>query len=177
VRKYEYYEKLNSYVAVFCLGVLAGLVLVMSGVAGCNSTAPPSSLTQAQKNVSEPESKDSPLANRPGIVFEAWGIEVKTIMLSANGYMLDFRFKILDAEKARPLFGHDKHPVLVDQATGATLIVPAPPKSGPLRQTSYEPKQGRIHFILFANPGRLVKRGDKVNVVIGDFHAENLVVE
>jgi hypothetical protein len=29
----------------------------------------------------------------------------------------------------------------------------------------------------FSNPGRRVKRGDHVNVVIGSFHAENLVVD
>jgi hypothetical protein len=29
----------------------------------------------------------------------------------------------------------------------------------------------------FSNPGRVVKRGDRATVVIGDFHIEGLVVQ
>jgi hypothetical protein len=31
--------------------------------------------------------------------------------------------------------------------------------------------------VIFNNPGRLVKKGSRVTVVIGDFKAEGLVVE
>jgi hypothetical protein len=35
----------------------------------------------------------------------------------------------------------------------------------------------RTYFALFANPGRQIEAGDKVTVVIGDFRAEDLIVE
>lgn len=105
-----------------------------------------------------------------------WGVKVLPIRLSAEGYMLDFRYRVLDAEKAAPLFDRKIKPYLVDEATGAILVVPEPPKVGALRNTR-KPQPDRNYFILFANPGRYVQKGRKVTVVIGDFKAEHLVVE
>ncbi len=106
-----------------------------------------------------------------------WGIKVESIRLSSAGYMLDFRYRILDPQKAAPLLSRQVKPYLVDQESGSKLIVPAPPKVGSLRQKSYQPIPGKIYFVLFSNPGRLVKPGNKVTVVIGDFRAEDLIVE
>ena len=105
-----------------------------------------------------------------------WGVKVLPIRLSAEGYMLDFRYRVLDAEKAAPLFDRKIKPYLVDEATGAILVVPEPPKVGALRNTR-KPQPDRNYFVLFANPGRYVQKGKRVTVVIGDFKAEHLVVE
>ena len=105
-----------------------------------------------------------------------WGVKVLPIRLSAEGYMLDFRYRVLDAGKAALLFDRKIKPHLVDEATGAVLTVPEPPKVGALRNTR-KPQQDRNYFILFANPGRYIQKGKKVTVVIGDFKAEHLVVE
>lgn len=107
---------------------------------------------------------------------EQWGVKVLAIRLSAEGYMLDFRYRVLNPEKAAPLFDRKIKPHLVDQATGATMAVPEPPKVGALR-TTRKPQPDRTYFIMFANPGRHVQKGRMVTVVIGGFRAENLVVE
>ena len=107
---------------------------------------------------------------------ERWGIEISGIRLTSGGFMLDFRYRVIDAKKAAPLFVRAAKPYLIDQETGAKFMVPNPPKTGPLR-TSNEPQQGRVYWMFFANPGRYVKQGSKVTVVIGDFRAENLIVE
>jgi len=90
--------------------------------------------------------------------------------------MLDFRYRVIDAEKAAPLFDRKIKPHLIDEATGAKFAVPEPPKVGALR-TTRPPQADRNYFIIFANPGRYVKQGNKVAVVIGDFKAERLVVK
>ncbi|MEW6569797.1 MAG: hypothetical protein AB1390_01280 [Nitrospirota bacterium] len=104
-----------------------------------------------------------------------WGIQIDGIRLSAGGYMLDFRYRVIDPEKAQPIFDRKEKPYLIDQASGAKFMVPSPPKVGPLR-TSNPPQADRTYFILFANPGKYVKQGNKVTVVIGDFRAEDLTV-
>lgn len=140
------------------------LVLVVSAMAallnGCVSTT---------KNV-KPTTQKSLYENK-------WGVNVESIRLSSAGYMLDFRYRILDPEKAAPLLSRKVKPYLVDQESGSKLIVPVPPKVGSLRQKSYQPIPDKIYFVLFSNPGRLVKPGNKVTVVIGDFRAEDLIVE
>lgn len=107
---------------------------------------------------------------------ETWGIQIEGIRLSAAGYMLDFRYRVIDTEKAAPLFDRKTKPYLIDQTSGAKFMVPSPPKVGPLR-TSDPPQADKTYFILFANPGKYVKHGNKVTVVIGDFRAEDLTVE
>lgn len=105
-----------------------------------------------------------------------WGVEVMYVRESAAGFMLEFRFRVVDASLAAPLFNRATKPVLIVERNGATFAVPAPGKVGELRN-SETPENGQIYWMLFANPGNYVKPGEKVTVKIGDFLAEGLVVE
>ena len=67
-------------------------------------------------------------------------------------------------------------PVLIDPQAGVKLVIPELEQVGQLRQSSTV-IAGRSYWMAFSNSGRLVKRGDRVNVEIGPFHAEGLVVE
>lgn len=107
---------------------------------------------------------------------EKWGVRPLSIRQAAEGYMLDFRYRVTDEGKAAPLFSHKIKPYLIDQATGAVMAVPDVPKVGSMRSTR-KPLKDKNYAILFANPGKFIKPGNKVTVVIGDFRAENLVVE
>lgn len=106
-----------------------------------------------------------------------WGVQILGVRQTAKGYMLNFRFRVLDAEKAQGLFNRKDKPYLIDQASGARFIVPSPPKVGPLRSSGIKPRPNRNYFMFFANPGMYVKRGNKVTIVVGKFKAENLTVE
>ena len=108
---------------------------------------------------------------------ERWGIQVASLRVSGAGRMIDFRYRILDPEKAALLGDRNLKPVLIDQATHRKFGVPVAPKVGSLRQTSVKLTAGRIYFVLFGNTEQLIKSGSKVTVVIGDFRAENLTVE
>jgi hypothetical protein len=105
-----------------------------------------------------------------------WGIEIMFVRQTAAGYMLEFRYKVVDAEKAKALFERQTKPMLTHTRTGAKLIVPTPAKTGALRNTNL-PKDGNTYWMFFANPGQLVKSGEQVNIQIGEFLAENLVVQ
>lgn len=104
-----------------------------------------------------------------------WGVEVMHVRQTAAGYMLEFRYRVLDAEKAKPLFERRTKPVLTHAESGARLIVPTPAKTGALRNSN-TPIAGRTYWMVFANPGKLVKPGDHVSVDIGDFRLERAVV-
>jgi hypothetical protein len=108
---------------------------------------------------------------------EHWGIQVSGIRLSAAGYMLDFRYRVLDAGKAAPVLSRRVKPYLVVDANGAKLNVPNTPKLGLLRQVASGANPDRTHFMLFANPGQMVQAGSKVTLVMGDMKVENIVVQ
>jgi hypothetical protein len=105
-----------------------------------------------------------------------WGVEVLYVRTTAADYMLEFRYKVLDPEKAKPLFERQIKPLLTHVDSGTKLIVPTPAKTGALRNSN-PPLANHIYWMFFANPGQLVKPGEQVNVEIGDFVAERLVVQ
>lgn len=120
---------------------------------------------------------DATAAEDPSVqLAETWGVEVASIRLTANDHMIDYRYKVVDAAKAVDLFKRKIKPQLIHQETGKVLVVPDTAKVGPLRNSN-TPLEGRIYWMFFGNAGNLVKAGDKVTVLIGDFRVEDLVVE
>jgi len=138
----------------------AGVLLVLASAAA---------LAQAPTAGGEP-----PHPREKTLVKRVWGVEVLGVRRSTAGRMLEFRYKVIDETKASPLFVRKTKPVLLHAASGVQLNVASFAKVGPLRTTD-PPKQGRIFWMFFENPGALVKPGDRVSVVIGDFRADMLV--
>jgi len=105
-----------------------------------------------------------------------WGVEVLWVRLTSAGYMLEFRYKVLDAEKAKPLFVRQSKPVLIHEKTGSKMMVPSPSKVGALRNSN-TPKAGKDYWMFFANPGGYIKQGDLVSIQIGDYLQQHLIVQ
>ncbi len=110
---------------------------------------------------------------------ERWGVEVLGIRQSGAGMFLDFRFRVLDADKSLPLFDHRIKPYLVAEKSEIKLPIPQAAKVGSFRPTNRGKniKADKNYYMLFANPDRHVKVGEKVSVVIGDFKVEHLTVQ
>jgi len=109
---------------------------------------------------------------------EAWGIAPVSLRPTFGGTMLDFRFKVVDAEKARPLFDRKVKPYLFDPKSGVALGMPDDTKLGALRAGLRNPPiVGKLYYVLFSNGYETVKRGSKVHVVIGDCKLENVRVD
>ena len=105
-----------------------------------------------------------------------WGIDELRVRTVSSGSMLEFRYLVVDKEKAKPLAEKRAVPTLTVQRTGAKLIVATMEKIGTLRQVA-NPENGKEYFMMFQNQGRQVKSGDLVDVAIGEFHARGLRVE
>ena len=105
-----------------------------------------------------------------------WGVDQLSVRAVESGELIKFSYRVLDAEKAKTLNDKANEPALYDPAIHAKLVVPSLEKVGQLR-TSSTPEAGRIYWMAFSNPGRVVKRGDRVNVVIGRFQISGLLVE
>lgn len=115
-------------------------------------------------------------AHRGPYFVSTWGVDIIGVRLIASGWMLQFKYRVVDARKARPLLSSHAKPYLVDRASGATLAVPAMENIGELRQTT-PPEDGRVYYMIFGNANRIVQRGNRVNVAVGPFVADDLTVE
>ncbi len=103
-----------------------------------------------------------------------WGIENLEVRETASGSLLRFTYRVVDANKARVLADKKATPYLIDEQTGAVLQVPTMPNGGMLRQTN-DIENGREYWTAFSNKG-VVKPGSRVDVVIGNFRANGLIV-
>ena len=106
----------------------------------------------------------------------AWGIDLLNVRAAESGELIRFTYRVIDPQKSGPLNDKKLQPELVYPQGHVKLVIPSLEKVGQLRQTS-TPEAGKSYWMAFSNPGRTVKRGDVVDVVIGSFHAEGLVVE
>jgi hypothetical protein len=103
----------------------------------------------------------------------AFGIRVERLRLAAGGHILDFRYRVLDSSKSAGLLRPgtsaylmpDKAPVRLDPI--------------PLPAAAPQPldRSGGENAALFGNPGRLLRRGDRVTLVLGGFRASGLTIQ
>ncbi len=105
-----------------------------------------------------------------------WGVDSLTVKAAESGEIIRFSYRVLNADKAKPLSDKKLEPELIDPQAGVKLVVPSLEQVGLLRQNA-TPEAGKSYWMAFSNKGRLVKPGDRVTVVIGQFRAEGLVVD
>lgn len=114
---------------------------------------------------------------RQGLYYKRnWGVEVIGVKPVSSGYMLAFRYRVLDPDKAKLLNDRKAKAYLIDEESGTRLAVPALENVGELRSGT-APVVDRNYFMIFGNPGKLVKPGSRVSVVVGNFRVDGLVVD
>lgn len=92
---------------------------------------------------------------------DLYGIRITLIGVTAAGGMVDFRFRVLDADKAERLFSsHHGMPVLVPVGSETRIAVPNGSHS-----MNFE--NGKVYYLLFGNPGGVVRPGRQVQVSLG----------
>ena len=151
------------------------------------TTAPAKSGTAAAKSgkkASSVKSKGNPVpyqpdrfAGRAGTYYRLmWGVDSLAVKWAESGEVIRFSYRVLDADHAKVLNDKKFEPSLIDPRAGVKLVVPSLENVGQLRQ-SIPPENGKSYWMVFSNKGRFVKRGDRVNIVIGQFQANGLVVD
>ncbi|MFN8486057.1 MAG: hypothetical protein U0350_00615 [Caldilineaceae bacterium] len=121
------------------------------------------------------QTNQAPRANTQTVTaqdFESqWGIHVTQIGITADGGLVDFRYRVIDPDKAwRMLSNLNTVPVLIAEDSN-TLINTA---SSMTKQ--HDLNAGQIYFILFHNDNGAIKSGRPVSVVIGKLRLEHIIV-
>lgn len=140
--------------------LLLALVAVLFAYRAWN-TRPPASTPAASQVISAAELE------------ERYGLRVRLIGVTAGGGMIDFRLKILDAEKARGFLQDPANlPRLIAAEKGTTLVAPA---EGIDEDMPWE--EGGILFFLVPNSGGAIQPGTPVSVVFGEVQLEPVIAQ
>jgi hypothetical protein len=103
---------------------------------------------------------------------EKTGLRVTLLAVTAAGGMVDFRFRVTDAEKATKIFQTDKLLPYLAVAGNKVHLDPTPET---LQNAKLE--DGLVYYILYSNTDNLVKPGTPVSVVIGDWQLEPIIAK
>ena len=166
--------------------VLAGSMITFNAASQTPQTKPSSTSQAAKPNSTEQNAKPKPVghryhpdrfAGRAGTYYRLiWGIDGLSVKTAEAGQVIRFSYEVLDPAKAATLNDRRIEPSLIDEGAHVKLVVPQMDKVGKLRNVN-TPEAGKSYWMLFSNKGGYVKRGDRVNVVIGNFRADGLVVD
>jgi len=162
-----------------CLALAAALAAspVLHAAAEPAQTDTKPAADQAHAKPTHSRYQPDRFAGRAGKYYQlVWGIDSLSVKLAESGEVIRFSYRVLDPEKAGVLNEKGNEPSLIDPRAGVTLVVPQMEKIGKLRQTG-APEAGKAYWMAFSNKGRPVKKGDRVDVVIGLFRAQGLVVD
>jgi hypothetical protein len=163
-------------VSLACVGVACGAWAADTSPAPAKAPVP-AAASGAKSHPRPSRYAPDRFAGRAGSNYRVfWGIDSISVRLVESGELVRFTYRVLDPGKAQVLNDKQSQATLNDAKAGVSLVVPTMEKIGQLRQTS-APDAGRSYWVTFSNKGRRVKRGDRVDVVIGQFKADNLVVD
>jgi hypothetical protein len=150
-----------------------------SGIAVCSLEAQSSAPRTAKPTNTGMRSRYQPdrFAGRAGKYYSlVWGVDSLSVRAVESGKLIRFSYQVLNSDKAKLLNDKDTEAFLISPSNQVQLVIPSLEKVGKLRQSN-TPVAGTSYWMAFSNPRRTVKRGDRVNLVIGQFHADGLVVE
>ena len=102
---------------------------------------------------------------------DRYGIHVTMVAVTAGGGVVDFRFQVVDPEKAN-IYMHgptSELPILIVGKSG-TRIDPRPHT----HHVNYE--FGRTYYTIYRNPRGVVEPGSQISVQIGDLLLRNIEV-
>lgn len=160
--------------------LLAGAIAISSGAAQTSNPSGKSSGPAANDvPAGRLRSSYAPrhLSNKANDYYAlVWGVDSLSVRAVESGSLIRFSYRVADPQKAA-LFNDKKVEAFLDAPVyRIRLVVPSLEKVGQLRQIN-PPEEGHSYWMAFSNPRRTVKAGDRVNVVVGRFHADGLIVE
>ncbi len=151
--------------------VAGGIFVLRAGAQSATPAAKPAAPGAAARYVG------NQFPRRAQMYYESlWGVDSLRVKTMESGELIRFTWRVFDADKAKVLVDEKVQPELIDSQAGVRLVVPGVNNVGMLRSTS-APEVGKSYFVAFSNVGRRVKPGHHVDIVIGHFKAEGLIVE
>ncbi len=175
-------QSIKSKMTPLLTGILAGSIAasLVFGQSNQEQANPAKEQPAQSLRTAPPSSSSSPVfaahrSLREDAYYKTvWGIDNLVVRETASGSLLRFTYRVLDAKRAQMLGDKKATPILIDEKSGAVLHVPTMQNVGMLRQAS-DFVDGQEYWTVFSNKG-VVKPGSRVDVVIGNFRANGLIV-
>jgi hypothetical protein len=155
----------SRHIGIRVLGVLAGAALIV-GALGAHALISSSGAAPAR----------APHAEAPLLSEQAFeqrtGVRVVRVAVTGDDGLVDVRYQVIDPDRAASIHVQTTPPQLVDERTGVLVdqLLMGHFHHGPM-------KAAQTYFLLFENPGNLVRAGGRVSVQLGPARVADVPVQ
>jgi hypothetical protein len=112
-----------------------------------------------------------PIVSPAGLV-ERSGVRVVRVAVSGDGGLVDLRYLVVDSEKADAVHNSRTPPLVIDERTGGVV---SQLLMGHIHNS--RPKVGLTYYLIFENPGHVLRRGGRVTVELGNARLPHVPVQ
>jgi hypothetical protein len=153
------------------LGALSGAAVVLA-VGGAYELTRHDHIAGARAGARAGAAPVPPRLSSPADFQRRTGVRIVRVAVSGGGGLLDVRYEVLDPTAAAAIHDPTTPPELVDERTGVVVrdLFMGHSHSGRF-------KAAETYFLLFDNPGTLVRRGTRVTVQLGAARVAHVRVE
>lgn len=169
-------SRIETFVSAVFVATIAPLLLVGGAAAAPLPAGKGSAATSASAPKKSPFRQQRQSSKAQNFYVSRWGIEDLRVRSTNSGNLIRFSYRVVNAGLAQTLNDKRNTAALLSPRAHVVLQVPVMEKVGPLRQ-AMAPEAGKEYWMVFSNKGNFVKPGDRVEVLIGNFHADGLMVE
>lgn len=162
-------------------GLIVGAVALASALGGAaaysalSSSSPPAETTTVVVDAHAQHDRlraDTTPISRDALV-KRYGIRLNLVAVTASGGLVNLRFTITDAKKAKRIFTNaGVMPTVVAEDSGVVLVAH---HAG--HHAKVTPLTGASYFVLIGNAGGAVQRGVPVSVLFNTVRVEHVTAE
>jgi hypothetical protein len=146
--------------AKYLILIALGAILVVGALIGLRAVTTSSSAAHTAAMPTNPTIEDQ------------YGIRINMVGATADGGLVDFRFVVVDPDKALAMLQDEsKLPVMVAEDSG-TLV-----NSATLMIAKHDLNPGGTYFLLYRNTQGAIKHGTPVTVKFGDLKLEHVIAQ
>ena len=151
-------------VRVRVLGALTGAALILAGVAVYSATRS-SGVAGARPRAEAPLVSPTEFERRVGV-------RIVRVAVTGDAGLVDLRYQVIDPNAAASIHDLATPPQLVDERTGVLVneLLMGHMHHGELRSAE-------TYYLIFNNPGNLVRRGTQVTVQLGTARVAHVPVQ
>jgi hypothetical protein len=145
---------MRTRVPVRLLGVAAGAALILAGL-GVYSLTRSSGVAGARLDTTPPLLSPAEFARRAGV-------RIVRVAITGDGGLVDLRYQVIDSSAADSIHDPDAPPQIVDERTRVVVneLYMGHAHHGQL-------KVAHTYYLIFNNPGNLLRAGTRVTVQLG----------
>ena len=102
---------------------------------------------------------------------QRWGVRLSQVGVTAEGGLIDFRFIVLDPDKALAMVQDVKNVPILVNSTGQVV------NSAAMMSQKHVMNAGTTYFFLYRNTQGAISPGSRISVVFGDLRLDNVPVQ